>query len=265
MNTRDRIILAVPICFALVLLFFVGLVFKYQLFGPSDGIVEFCECCKTGLIREPANTWSNFGFIILGIYAAWLLATGKFSANNNSITRKLFYSLFYPCMLVFLGPGSMLKHGTQTPIGGFFDMLSMYLIASFISAYGMQRYFTLNNKQFAAVFCAELFCCICAHFTTCHILFNFFGNTAFTFFLGVGIVFEGLNIFVRKTNIEVKWAYYSLASLIVSFIIWNLSRTGTPFCNPDSLIQGHAVWHLGTALAAFLMFRYYVSENVATS
>jgi hypothetical protein len=28
-----------------------------------------------------------------------------------------------------------------------------------------------------------------------------------------------------------------------------LSRTGDPLCNPDSLLQGHAVWHVLTALA----------------
>lgn len=29
-----------------------------------------------------------------------------------------------------------------------------------------------------------------------------------------------------------------------------LTRTGAPLCRPDSLLQGHAAWHLLTALAA---------------
>ncbi len=262
MNKREKLIIGVPVVLAALLLVFFGIVVTYQLFGPSDGIVEFCETPKPGLIKEPANTWSNLGFIIGGIYAAWLLASGKFKSNNNSLTRKLFYSLFYPCMVVFLGPGSMLKHATQTPIGGFFDMLSMYMIASFISAYAMQRLFRLSYTQFATIYSFELLCCICAHFTTCRIVFDFFGNTAFSFFLGLGILFEVLNIYVRKPSVQIKWVGFSLASLLVSIIVWDLSRTGTSFCDPDSLFQGHAVWHLGTALAAFFLFRYYVSENV---
>jgi hypothetical protein len=27
-----------------------------------------------------------------------------------------------------------------------------------------------------------------------------------------------------------------------------LSRTGAPLCRPDSLLQGHAAWHAGSAL-----------------
>jgi|FLYL01.1.fsa_nt_gi hypothetical protein len=32
-------------------------------------------------------------------------------------------------------------------------------------------------------------------------------------------------------------------------LIGNLSRTGGPLCRPDSLLQGHAVWHVLAALA----------------
>jgi hypothetical protein len=31
-----------------------------------------------------------------------------------------------------------------------------------------------------------------------------------------------------------------------------LSRTGAPLCRPDSLLQGHAVWHVLTAVGAAL-------------
>ena len=31
-----------------------------------------------------------------------------------------------------------------------------------------------------------------------------------------------------------------------------LSRTGAPLCRPDSLLQGHALWHVLTAVGAAL-------------
>lgn len=31
-----------------------------------------------------------------------------------------------------------------------------------------------------------------------------------------------------------------------------LSRTGAPLCRPESWLQGHAVWHVGAALALFI-------------
>lgn len=39
-----------------------------------------------------------------------------------------------------------------------------------------------------------------------------------------------------------------------------LSRTGGPLCNPDSWLQGHAVWHAGTAIALLVWIR---SETAA--
>lgn len=46
------------------------------------------------------------------------------------------------------------------------------------------------------------------------------------------------------------WA--AVAALAVGVVVFVLSRTGGPWCVPDSLLQGHAVWHLLTALALAL-------------
>jgi len=37
-------------------------------------------------------------------------------------------------------------------------------------------------------------------------------------------------------------------------IVWFFSRTGGALCSPDSLIQGHAVWHLAAAAAVGILF-----------
>jgi hypothetical protein len=38
-------------------------------------------------------------------------------------------------------------------------------------------------------------------------------------------------------------------------VVWFLSRTGGALCNPDSLIQGHALWHVAAAAAVGILFR----------
>lgn len=43
-----------------------------------------------------------------------------------------------------------------------------------------------------------------------------------------------------------------LTSLIVAavgILIWSRSRTGGPWCDPNTLIQGHAIWHVMAAWA----------------
>jgi hypothetical protein len=49
--------------------------------------------------------------------------------------------------------------------------------------------------------------------------------------------------------------------LLVAFVVWSLGKDGGPLCDPQSLLQPHAVWHLLDALAAWLLFRYYASSR----
>lgn len=231
-------------------------------FGPPTGVaLEFCEAYRPGIIKQPANTWSNLGFIIAGLWIAWELSKGVYR-TNNSLTRSTFYATFYSCLVVLLGPGSMAMHATGTEVGGFFDMLSMYLIAGFVTAYAMQRFFKWQPVHFTVVFCLVLVTCLWADRQhDIHFLFGFFGVTAFAFYIGITILVESLNIYIRKLEHQSHWAYYSFGALIAAFVIWIPSHDDGFLCDPQSLLQGHAVWHLLNAVSLYCLFRYYVSEH----
>ncbi|MCB0916485.1 MAG: ceramidase domain-containing protein [Actinobacteria bacterium] len=59
---------------------------------------------------------------------------------------------------------------------------------------------------------------------------------------------------VRRTY--TPWFWLGLASFLAAFYIWNLGQPGTFFCQPDSLIQGHAIWHALSALATWCFFMF---------
>jgi hypothetical protein len=40
-----------------------------------------------------------------------------------------------------------------------------------------------------------------------------------------------------------------LAALVGGVVVYLRSRTGGPWCDPDALLQGHALWHVATAVA----------------
>lgn len=232
--------------------------------GPATGTgAVFCEASRPGLIKQPSNTFSNLGFIVAGLVIAWQLSKGQFSQNHNSITQGWFYGTFFSCLTILLGPGSMAMHATEAASGGFFDMLSMYLVASFTVAYAVERFFDLRPLHFTAVFSAVLGTCIWANFQPYQIVFDFFGNTAFAFFIGVTTVVELLNSTLKKMEHERKWGYLSLGTLLVSLLIWNLWKNDSPLCDPQSWFQGHAIWHLLDALAVYFLFRFYASEHRA--
>jgi hypothetical protein len=242
-------------------MFFVALANGW--FGPvitGDGAAEFCERFRPGLVKQPANTWSNLGFITAGLLMAWQLANGQFK-SNNSFTNGIFYATCFSCLGVLLGPGSMAMHASGSSSGGFFDMLSMYLVASFIVSYSMQRFFSWQPLGFAISFITGMCICLWANFQTFYLLLGFFGSEMFGIFIAITIVFELLNTYVRKMHHTRAWGFAAMGALFTAFAIWNVTRTNGPFCNPDSLIQGHAIWHLLDALAFYCLFRFYVSEH----
>ncbi len=59
---------------------------------------------------------------------------------------------------------------------------------------------------------------------------------------------------VRRTY--TPWYWLGTASFLGAFYIWNLGKPDTWFCQPDSLIQGHAIWHALSALATWCFFMF---------
>jgi len=233
-------------------------------FGPAAwgaGSGEFCEEFRDGLIKQPVNTWSNVGFLGTGLYVAWTLGTARHEKQNNPLTRTIFFPTLYACIVVYLGPGSMAMHASGAHLGGFFDMISMYLIASFLVAYGLQRRYQLKALPFAALFAAALTSCIWAHWQPYHVGFDFFGVTAFAVYLTVGVLLELSNVRAKGASHQSRWVYLSLGALLFGVAVWLPSKTGAPLCAPRSLFQGHAVWHLANAAALYFLFRFYVSEH----
>ncbi len=237
----------------------------YGWFGPFQNAgCKFCETMRPGLIKQPANTWSNLGFVAAGLSMAWQLAVGQFASNRNALTRSSFIATAMSCLAVLLGPGSMALHASATELGGFIDVLSMYLVASFLVSYSARRLFRFKTIYFALVFCAALTVCLWANSVRgVKFLTLSMGNTAFAFFLTATAMLEFGNLFWRKLKQTDAWGYASMASILTAFTIWNLSVTNGPWCAPDSWVQGHAAWHLLDALSLYCLFRFYVSESEA--
>ncbi len=85
---------------------------------------RWCERISDGPFREPVNTLSNLGFMIAGLYILYKLSNES-SFNEFSGLNKI--TILYGVCVVYLGPGSMMMHGTNTEWGGWADNLSMVM------------------------------------------------------------------------------------------------------------------------------------------
>ena len=85
---------------------------------------RWCERISAGPFREPINTLSNLGFMVVGLYILFKLSN-ETSFNDFSGLNKI--TILYGVAVIYLGPGSMLMHGTNTEWGGWADNLSMVM------------------------------------------------------------------------------------------------------------------------------------------
>jgi hypothetical protein len=266
MNTGKKVIFIVPLVTSIVAFIGVMLAVYFKWLG-AEGVtaLEFCEAIHPGFIKQPVNTWSNLGFIFAGLVAAWQTVSGKFAEKHNVLTTTIFYPAFFCSLMVWLGPGSMAMHASTTDVGGLLDMVSMYLVSTFLLSYALTRYYTLSHNSFLAVFAAGFVISLFFFFNNYHILPGALGQMLlliFVIYLMVGGLLEILLVIRHRGKSKPRWAIFSAIAMILAFGIWQLGITGRPTCDPSSLVQYHGVWHILNAVSVYALYRYYVSEDI---
>ena len=91
-------------------------------------VSRWCERISGGYLGEPANALSNLGFTTTGLIMFWILLTKKNVKIRFSWPTPT--ALLYASAALFLGPGSLLMHGTHTTWGQWADWLSMIMYIS---------------------------------------------------------------------------------------------------------------------------------------
>jgi hypothetical protein len=67
----------------------------------------------------------------------------------------------------------------------------------------------------------------------------------------------------HHSTLSKRWLLVALACLVLAITFRQLDVAGR-FGTPDSLVQGHAIWHLLTAASLGAMYLYYRSESVGS-
>ena len=146
-------------------------------------VSRWCERVSGGLLREPSNTLGNLGFVVAGLSMFVVLARDEIS--RKSLTNRFIgnrpTALVYAGAVVFLGPGSMVMHGSHTFFGAWLDNLSMIiyiLIPWIVNLAILGRW---NDRRFFVVYGSVL--------TTFAVGYWVFGSD-----LGIGLDLFGLSI-----------------------------------------------------------------------
>lgn len=214
----------------------------------------FCEMPRVGTtVLQPSNSFSSFGFV----FAGFLMILLARSRDWVSAFPPLAASILGVAAII-TGVGSVLLHATLTLWGQFFDVLGMYLVSGFFLVAALAKWRGIADRR-AMVYYALL----CGVLVAILYALPDVRRWLFAVILLAAIILE--LIFARPRRPQVRTGYYiaGLVANIVAFTIWNLDQRGQ-LCSPDSLMQGHAVWHLLGAVAMWFAFLYYRSERAAT-
>ena len=201
----------------------------------------FCEAIRSEGIRQPANSLSSLAFVVVAVI---VLCHGW---RNDRVKASLL-----ALTLALVGIGSALYHASLSFTGQFFDVLGMYLIATLALLLSLSRIRPLSTATMMAAYAA-----INSVLAAILWIAPVYRRWIFAALLAGIIVVEK-----RDRAAERRYMMRAIVVMGIAFAIWVLDFTRT-LCSPSSLFQGHAVWHILGALAAWYLFLHYRGHHVA--
>ncbi len=209
-----------------------------QSFGAPN--VNWCEETTCAYINEPANTWSNLGFILVGVFVI-----AKLNQLKENVVKHFAWAV------IVMGALSFVYHATNNYLTQFFDFFGMYLMTSFVIAFGLQRVLGNDPRRLYS-----LFWFIVALNTGLFIVFDI-ADIAVQHTVAINVVF--MLVFELWAGFKSKtlrhYLYFGLA-LGVMGAAQTVSQLDLKrvWCEPDNtLMHGHAIWHMLSALGMLLI------------
>jgi hypothetical protein len=215
-----------------------------------------------GMFAQPVNTWTNVGFMFVGLAMLWWIGwertTHRQAPHRNRITNGTLFATLYGGFTVFLGPGSMFFHASMRGWAGWFDVMSMNFFLAFVPAYNAVRRFAWPNWAGILIY----FSAVVAE----GVLNLIDPDHSLIFFAVLGVIAIASQVIVAFSPIQTAtsgkvWFWVGVGVFVLAFVIWFLSWTNGPLCDPKSLLQGHGVWHLLSAAAVGCLYKYFRAEE----
>ena len=215
----------------------------------------FCEQVAPGLVRQPANAGSSLAFVAVGVWVFWRAARDRNDASRTSvIARHPVYSSLFGAACILIGAGSAFYHASLTFAGQFADVFGMYLIGTFVLLYAVARRGSISPGAAATAY-AGLNAALAASL--------WFVPAARRYLFAI-LVLAALGFEVRGRRrsgslAEPRYFARAVGLLAAGFGIWILDINRI-VCRPESVLQGHAAWHLLGGASTVCIYLYYRSE-----
>ena len=207
--------------------------------------LKWCEGQNNSWIIEPANTWSNLAYVIAAIFIA---------RHSKKFKSKAIKS--YGWVMLVMGLCSGIYHASYTFVLQVLDFFGMYLMTYLMILVQLKRLGWAKSAMNPRIFCSLIlgttaFTIWCDFYTDFHIQKIILVHTIFI------LASEVLIRFKSSVKYSMKHFYWGalFMGIAVTFSGLDASRV---MCDPDNhLIQGHALWHVFSAVGLTLLYLHH--------
>jgi hypothetical protein len=212
-------------------------------FTPPN--VDWCEREACAWIVNPADTWSNLAYL-LGALAMWRLA--RRSGRSDLVH-------FAPASLA-VGVFSFAYHASYTWLLQFFDFVGMFVFCFLVLARNAVRLGWVAPRRERAVW---LSCTLAASACVPPLFYAGIPIQLTVFVLILASIAQELALF-RSNEPAAYASYWAALALLAAASAFSLADVTRAWCDPESWLQGHALWHVLSAAALVSLQRFYAAQ-----
>jgi len=224
------------------------------------------------LFRTQSNTWSNLAYILVGLYC---IALGLYDrcrtpkAQRNYVLDTPGMSFLIGAACCCLGIGSGLFHASLTRWGQQLDVGSMYAPLLACIAINLGRYLPralrLSKDVSLPVWSVLVASVVLIAALLYHYKWSMSSSQVLPLHILTVIAFAIADSIplprgLHRNRLQKRWLLIAFVSLALAITFRQLDVAGR-FGTPDTFLQGHALWHLLTAVSLGAMYLYYRSES----
>ena len=170
------------------------------------------------------------------------------------MSRRPVYPVVFAFALIVVGLGSAFYHASLTFAGQFADVFGMYLIGTFVLVYNVGRLRPMSDSAAIGAY-VGLNVMLATMLYAAPVLRRY----AFAVVIVAALLVE-VRVWRRDdARSDVRYLIGAIAALLLAFVVWVLDITRV-VCQAESVMQGHAVWHVLGAVACGGVYLYYRSE-----
>ena len=217
----------------------------YERFGPPN--LKWCEERLCAWANEPANTWSNLGYLLVAVLIY------RRSARENSPLGRAFG------VVVFLmGLFSLVFHATNNYLTQVFDFLGMFLYVFLIVCLNAFRLGWVKRESVIPLYLGLVIGATLV-LQACRALGLPYQGLIAVAALAI-VVTEALNQKRARAAgrpLDTR-AFWAAAAVFAAAEALSLADAARLLCDPrNHWLQGHAAWHVLGAAGVWLSFAYY--------